>query len=144
MKTTSVTFKLSKLVRDKIPELFDTLHHTTRTRRLEGTELVTALKAKLIEEATELAQTSPSDQKHELEELADILQVLLDMTAARGLTMETVETVRQAKFDVKGGFNHGIFVDTVCVPSDDEKWLAYYRANPERFPEQIDCVVLSK
>lgn len=135
MNKPTVTFKLSKLVRDKMPELFEELNHSAKSRRLEGADLVKALKAKVVEEASELAQTNPTAQIDELAELSDVLQALQDTAAACGLTMEQVETARETKLAAKGGFGHGIFVDTVSISADDEKWLARYRADPERFPE---------
>jgi len=130
-----IHFKLAKLVRDGLPEIFEKLGHTAELRYLQGDELQLALQAKIIEEAKELPLPGSASKNSELSELGDILQALQDTMAARGFTMEDIEKARLAKYAEKGGFELGTYVETVAIPENDEKWLAYYRADPDRFPE---------
>ncbi len=130
-----VTFKLAKLVRDKLPELFRQLNHKANYHQLEGDMLLDALKLKIIEEASELPLPNSDNREKQLSELGDVLQAFQDTVTARGFTMSEVETAKSVKYAEKGGFKDGCYVETVSVPSDDEKWLTYYRNDPKRFPE---------
>jgi len=130
-----IHFKLSKLVRDGLPRIYETLGHTAELRYLKGDELHTALRDKIIEEAMELPLPSSTSKNSELSELGDLLQALQDTMVARGFTMEDIEKARLAKYAEKGGFELGTYVEIVAIPEDDEKWIAYYRAHPDRFPE---------
>ena len=71
-----------KLIRDKIPEIIQADGKTCITRILSDEEYVDALEKKLNEEVAEY-QTDKN-----LEELADILEVLQAICIARGYTLE--------------------------------------------------------
>lgn len=80
-----------KLIRDKIPEIIQADGKTCITRILSDEEYVDALEKKLNEEVAEY-QTDKN-----LEELADILEVLYAICIARGYTLEELETARRRK-----------------------------------------------
>jgi len=95
----------SKLVRDRIPELFGqdgpgTLH---AVRQIEGAEYLAALLSKLMEEANEM-RLAPS-----VDELADIAEVVHALTLAL-TTPEHLEEVRQAKALAGGTFADRIWM----------------------------------
>ena len=96
-----------KLIRDKIPEIIKADGKVCVTRILSDEEYVDALEKKLNEEVAEY-QTDKN-----LEELADILEVLHAICIARGYTLEELETVRAKKAKERGGFEKKIFLESV-------------------------------
>lgn len=97
--------KYNKLVRDKIPEIIRASGEKPKTRILKSDkDYLEALINKLIEESKEVEENPSS------EELADVLEVLLNIGRAIGLTYEDIETIRQAKEKSRGGFDKRIFL----------------------------------
>lgn len=126
-------FQFNKLVRDKLPELYVTLQQTIVSRKLTGTEHLIALRRKLIEEASELPFEAGRREKI-INELSDVEQVMTDIKSEANITDEEIEIARQRKFDEKGGFSEGVFVEQIEL-HDDDKWVEYYRAEPAKYPE---------
>ena len=123
------TFKLNKLVRDKIVQLHFDMGGEVIYKTLTGKKLTDALLKKLIEEASELKTSNLS-----VGELAD-LKELVDALAAHLGTEKGYLSKRQAvKRKQNGGFKKGHFIDTVTLPANN-KWAKYYGADPKRFPE---------
>lgn len=92
---------MEKLVRDlldrRIPP--DEIRLETDPDRLAS-----ALQAKLGEETDELARSGYRD----LEEFADVLEVLLALAGRAGFSAADVEARRLAKRAEKGGFERGL------------------------------------
>lgn len=126
------TFRLAKLVRDKLPQIYAELGQQITTRQLSPAEFRDALREKLIEEATE--PFDATDDQAVLAELADIQQVLDDLVAQYGFSRDQLAAAQQQKLTKKGGFKNAVFVETVTC-ADDDPWVEYYRKEPERFPE---------
>lgn len=97
----------NKLVRDRIPEIIEASGKTCVTRILSDEDYLAALDAKLQEELNEY-QADKS-----MEELADLLEVVMAVTEARGHDFAEVEAIRQAKADKRGGFRERIFLESV-------------------------------
>ena len=97
----------NKLVRDKIPEIIEADGKTCKTRTLSKEEYIDALEAKLNEEVAEY-QTDKN-----LEEMADVLEVLQAICVARGYLLEELEALRAKKAGERGGFAEKIFLETV-------------------------------
>lgn len=128
-------FRLGKLVRDGLPAMYAELDEVVELRYIEGEELWDELKRKFIEEVSEL----PDDMKDKdalKSELADILRVIKDSAVLAGIDMVDVEVADTAKTAKKGGFLEGTYIETLET-KDDDPWTAYYRKEPERFPELI-------
>lgn len=64
-----------KLIRDKVPAIVASKGETIRTRLAQPEERWRLLKAKLVEEALEL-QATPHASQAEIEELADVIEVM--------------------------------------------------------------------
>ena len=64
-----------KLIRDKVADLAQARGDTLRTRLAGPEERWRLLKAKLVEEALELQQ-APDGSQAEIEELADVIEVM--------------------------------------------------------------------
>ena len=98
----------NKLVRDLIPDIIQREGNECRTRILSDEEYLKMLDAKLDEELLEYHQ----DQN--IEELADLLELIQAATVARGYTLEELEAVRAEKAKKRGGFEKKIsLIDVV-------------------------------
>ena len=94
----------NKLVRDLIPEVIEASGNKCRTRVLSDEEYLEMLDAKLDEELAEYHK----DQN--IEELADLLELIRAAAIARGYTLEELETARAEKAKERGGFERKIFL----------------------------------
>lgn len=97
----------NKLVRDKIPEIIEGNGKICKTRILSDEEYIAALEAKLNEEVAEYQ----ADKN--LEEMADVLEVLQAICIARGYSLEELEALRAKKANERGGFADKIFLEYV-------------------------------
>lgn len=94
----------NKLVRDLIPEIIEASGKECRTRILSDEEYLKMLNAKLDEELAEYHK----DQN--IEELADLLELIYAAAAARGYTLDELESVRAEKAKNRGGFEKKVFL----------------------------------
>lgn len=97
----------NKLVRDKIPEIIGASGKTCRTEFLSDDEYLKMLDAKLDEELAEYHK----DQN--IEELADLIEVIYAAAKARGYSLEDLEKVRAEKASKRGGFGKKILLKEV-------------------------------
>ena len=97
----------NKLVRDKIPEIIEASGKTCSTEVLSDGEYLKMLDAKLDEELAEYHK----DQN--IEELADLIEVIYAAAKARGYTLEELERVRADKATKRGGFGKKILLKEV-------------------------------
>ena len=100
----------NKLVRDRIPEIIESSGKHCKTAILSEEEYLKMLDAKLDEELAEYHK----DQN--IEELADLLEVIRAAAIARGYTLEELENVRAKKAEKRGGFEKKVFL--VAVTED--------------------------
>lgn len=97
----------NKLVRDRIPEIISARGAACETEILSEADYLTHLEIKLGEELAEYRQ----DQN--LEELADLLEVIYACAAARGYSVSELEALRAKKAAERGGFADKIFLKSV-------------------------------
>lgn len=97
----------NKLVRDRIPEIIENDNKKCTYRVLEDAEYIEAIDAKLDEELAEYHR----DQN--LEELADLLEVLYAAAKARGYSTDDLEKLRREKAEKRGGFSKRLFLECV-------------------------------
>ena len=97
----------NKLVRDKIPEIIEKSGKTCVTHILSEEEYIAALETKLNEEVAEY-QTDKN-----LEEMADVLEVLQALCVARGYSLDKLENMRKKKVEERGGFGEKVFLEYV-------------------------------
>jgi predicted house-cleaning noncanonical NTP pyrophosphatase (MazG superfamily) len=96
---------VSKLVRDRIPEIMRREGKTPDIEQICGERLKGALKDKLVEEALELQ--AATDIR---EELADVLEVAEAIIDAYGLDEVEIQSIRWKKREERGGFDKGYFL----------------------------------
>lgn len=101
----------NKLVRDHIPEIIEASGAKCKTKTLSNGEYLKMVDAKLDEELAEYH----NDQN--IEELADILELIRAATIARGYTIDELERVRAEKAEKRGGFEKKIFLIEVNEPN---------------------------
>ena len=94
----------NKLVRDKIPAIINAQGKTVKTRVLDDEEYLTALEAKLDEEVGEYHRDK------NLEELADILEVVYALSEHSGHSKEDLLEVYEKKNRERGGFRDRVFL----------------------------------
>ena len=97
----------NKLVRDKIPEIIEADGKTCEIEILSDGKYLEMIDAKLDEELAEYHK----DQN--LEELADLLEVIQAAAIARGYSVEELETLRAKKAEKRGGFQERILLKKV-------------------------------
>lgn len=102
----------NKLVRDRIPEIIESSGKHCTTEILSETDYLRMLDAKLDEELAEYHK----DQN--IEELADMLEVIRACAIARGYSLEDLECVRAKKADKRGGFEKKILLREVEEETD--------------------------
>ena len=98
------TITYNKLVRDRIPEIIAQSGKSCTTEVLSDEEYLKMIDAKLDEELAEYHK----DQN--IEELADLLEVIYAAAKARGCSLEELERVRAAKAEKRGAFEQKILL----------------------------------
>ena len=83
--------KYNKLVRDRIPEIIEESGKICKKETLNDEEYLRMIDAKLDEELAEYHK----DQN--IEELADLMEVIYAAAVARGYSIEQLEQVRDRK-----------------------------------------------
>lgn len=97
----------NKLVRDKIPEIIKKTGKKANYHILGKSEYLNELDRKLNEEYAEYQ----ADKN--IEELADMLEVIYAISEARGYSVVELENVRKEKAEKRGGFKDMIFLESV-------------------------------
>ena len=97
----------NKLVRDKIPQIIKANGEEPITRSLNSDEYKKELYRKLKEEVAEFLEDE------NIEELADILEVIHGILNSRQTSFEDLEKIRQAKREKRGGFEGRVFLEMV-------------------------------
>ena len=99
-----MTKTYNKLVRDLIPDIIEASGAKCKTKILSNDEYLEMIDKKLDEELLEYH----ADQN--IEELADLLELIYAAAIARGYTIKELEEVRSMKAEKRGGFSKKIFL----------------------------------
>lgn len=94
----------NKLVRDKIPSIIELNNEKCDIRVLNDDEYLAELNIKLKEELNEYLESG------EIEELADLEEVLRAILDVKKCSYEDFEAVRQKKVEKRGAFKDKIFL----------------------------------
>jgi len=97
--------KYNKLVRDKIPKKLDDKNVKYKIHTADEKEYEEKLREKLQEEVSEFMQDS------NVEELADILEVVYALCDLYNIDKENLEKTRQSKAEEKGTFQNKIILE---------------------------------
>lgn len=96
-----------KLVRDRIPDIIEGNGEDPIVHRATDEEYERRLLEKLHEEVEEFCES------REIEELADILEVVHAIRENQGVTAEQLQAIREQKADQRGQFKDGIVLERV-------------------------------
>lgn len=95
----------NKLVRDKIPEIIKNDNCKPITKVLNDEEYIKELNKKLKEETNEYLNDN------NVEELADIVEVIYAILDSKNVSIEEFETIRKLKVEKRGAFKNKIFLE---------------------------------
>jgi len=95
----------NKLVRDKIPEIITKNGETPTVRILGDEEYEKELNKKLMEEVNEYLVDG------NIEELADIEEVLRALVDLKGVAYEDFNMIRENKCEKRGAFKDKVFLE---------------------------------
>lgn len=98
---------INKLVRDNIPFICKENAQLPETMTLDDKAYATALHEKLKEEVSEYLTSN------EIEELADIMEVIEALAENQGSSLEEVMKMKKAKQNKNGGFKNKVFLISV-------------------------------
>ena len=101
------TIQYHKLVRDRIPEIIEAQGKTCKVSTLSDEDYLKMIDAKLDEELAEYH----ADQN--IEELADLMEVIYAAVKARGYSAEDLEKVRTQKVEKRGAFEKKVLLEEV-------------------------------
>ena len=104
----------NKLVRDKIPQVCEKNNQTCKTRILNDNEYLQELNKKMQEELKEYLESG------EIEELADLEEVLRAVLDAKHCSYDDFEKIRNSKVEKRGSFKNKIFLESV-IDNDEIK-----------------------
>lgn len=96
--------RYDKLVRDKIPEIMQSRGERPHVIELDPARYARELDRKLAEETAEYQH----DQN--VEELADILEVVYAIADVKGVSRQELERVRAEKAAARGGFARRLYL----------------------------------
>ena len=105
-----------KLVRDLVPIRIERRGELADVYHPEPAELISVVRAKLVEEALEhYWATSPHEAR---EELADLLEIIRTAARVQGIDIDDVEETAAKKREKRGGFDAGIVLVETRDPDD--------------------------
>jgi predicted house-cleaning noncanonical NTP pyrophosphatase (MazG superfamily) len=109
----------NKLVRDKMIDIYkhDVENKISASgysvRYMEKEETLERLKDKLLEEAHEVFEAYGKDADHLKEEIADVIEVIDAILYHNNIKLDEVLSIRDAKKERKGGFETGLFLESI-------------------------------
>ena len=102
-----MTKPINKLVRDNIPAICEKSGQIPKTKTLDDREYALELHRKLKEETAEYLSSC------EIEELADIIEVIEALAENQGASLEEVMRIKQTKQNKNGAFRNKVFLISV-------------------------------
>ncbi len=97
----------NKLVRDRIPEIIRQSGNECEVVILSQAEYRQALRLKLIEEATEVAEANDNEL---VAELADLYEVIDALMASYGISGDRILNAQAKRRETRGGFTEKIML----------------------------------
>ena len=94
----------NKAIRDKIPEIIKESGKNCNVKKLDNSEFLIRLEKKLVEELEEYQESK------NVEELADILEVIYRISELKGEVSDELDKIRQKKAEQRGKFDDNLFL----------------------------------
>ena len=96
--------KYNKAIRDKIPEIIADSGKKYNLKQLDEESFLAEIEKKLIEEVNEYSKSK------DVEELADLLEVIYRISELRGVNSDELDEIRKDKAEKRGKFNSNLFL----------------------------------
>ena len=96
--------KYNKAIRDKIPEIIAESGKKYNLKQLDDESFLAELETKLTEEVNEYAESK------DVEELADLLEVIYRISELRGVNSDELDKIRKEKAKKRGKFDSNLFL----------------------------------
>jgi len=94
----------NKAIRDKIPEIIEKSGQKCNVNSLSDVDFLKELEKKLVEELDEYQESN------NIEELADILEVIYRISSLKGISSEQLDKIRKEKSTKRGAFDNNLFL----------------------------------
>ena len=94
----------NKAIRDKIPEIIAESGKKCNTKQLDDESFLAEIEKKLIEEVNEYTESK------DVEELADLLEVIYRISELRGVNSDELDKIRKDKAEKRGKFDSNLFL----------------------------------
>ena len=98
------TIKYNKAIRDKIPEIIAESGKKFNLKQLDDESFLAEIEKKLIEEVNEYTESK------DVEELADLLEVIYRISELRGVNSDELDKIRKEKAKERGKFDSNLFL----------------------------------
>ena len=98
------TKKYNKVIRDKIPEIIAESGKKYTLKQLDDASFLAEIEKKLIEEVNEYSESK------DIEELADLLEVIYRISELRGVNSDELDEIRKDKAKKRGIFANNLFL----------------------------------
>ena len=98
------TKKYNKVVRDKIPEIIEESGKKFNIKQLDDESFLAEIEKKLSEEVNEYSESK------DVEELADLLEVIYRISELRGVNSDELDKIRRDKVEKRGKFASNLFL----------------------------------
>jgi predicted house-cleaning noncanonical NTP pyrophosphatase (MazG superfamily) len=96
--------KYNKAIRDKIPEIIKSSGKNCNVKVLDDDVFLAEMEKKLVEELHEYQESK------DVEELADILEVIYRISELKGTNPDTLDEIRRDKAEKRGKFDDNLFL----------------------------------
>ena len=96
--------KYNKAIRDKIPEIIAESGKKYNLKQLDDESFLAELEKKLSEEVNEYTESK------DVEELADLLEVIYRISELRGVNSDELDKIRKDKAEKRGKFANNLFL----------------------------------
>lgn len=103
----------NKLVRDKIPEIIESSGKKCEIEILNDEQYLEYLNKKIMEEVKEYLKSG------EIEELADLEEVLRAILITKNVTHEKFEKIRIAKINKRGAFEKKLLLKRTYIDGEE-------------------------
>ncbi|PCJ24351.1 MAG: phosphoribosyl-ATP pyrophosphohydrolase [Rickettsiales bacterium] len=124
-----IHYQFNKLIRSKLPERMTNEGVKLHITHLSKAEYIKELKNKIVEEASEVAETKTKENL--VTELADVMEVIRALSEANDITLEEIEAARVEKRSVNGCFLPENYIHYIEVAPDNHEVIEYME-NKER------------
>jgi predicted house-cleaning noncanonical NTP pyrophosphatase (MazG superfamily) len=128
----------NKLVRDKIPQIIEASGQICEAKVLLDDDYKDLLVFKLHEE---LEEFQTAEEEKQIEELADLVEVVYAILESKGVGVEEFEKIRLKKREERGGFKEKLLLVSVSE-NEKEKIFKHYSSKIQLVAREINEYII--